>query len=376
MRVIRDVAEFNALQGDWNDLLRASSCDCLFLTWEWLHTWWTCLAGDRKLHIITVRNSGELIGIAPLALRPAFSRKWMPLPALEFLGSGTVGSDYLSFLLRDGCEQAASREIAQCLAKTGCMMELVRVEKSSLAMTNLALQLRLSNWKSFYLTTNYCPYITLSGHNWNSFLQSLHSTHRKLLERKVRKLYRDFEVKFERVQSESQRQSTMEIYVDLHRKRWSDEGGSSAIGDEQSIRFHQRFSSICLLRGWLRMYTLTLNGKPAAVLYMFSYNDVYYYYQCAYDTDFSKFSVGMVILSHAIQEAIEEGAIEFDFLHDDEEYKYLWADNERQLMRLELYPSMHSGRIYQKLVSAKHQLAQMQTISRSVELNPQTCSKP
>jgi CelD/BcsL family acetyltransferase involved in cellulose biosynthesis len=365
-RVIDDAAEFNALQRDWNNLLQASSCGCLFLTWEWLHTWWTYLAENRKLHIIAVWNGGKLIGIAPLALRPAFSRKWMPLPALEFLGAGSVGSDYLSFLLRNGHEQDALRQIAESLASTRLMVELVRVEKTSLTMINLAHQLRQSNWKSFYLTTNYCPYITLADHSWDTFLNSLHSTHRKQFERKFKRLYRKFEVKFDRVQSESQRQSAMATYLDLHLKRWSGGGGSSAIGDEKHIHFHQHFSSISLNRGWLRMYTLSLSGKPAAVLYMFRFKDVYYYYQCAFETSYGNLSVGMVSLSLAIKDAIEDGAAEFDFLHDDEEYKYLWAHEERPLIRLELYPSMHVGRIYQKLQSTRHRLAHRQQPAQSI----------
>jgi hypothetical protein len=65
----------------------------------------------------------------------------------------------------------------------------------------------------------------------------------------------------------------------------------------------------------------------------------------------------MIILSLAIKAAIEDEAVEFDFLHDDEEYKYLWSHGERELIRLEIFPSMHPGSIYQKAVSVKHHLA-------------------
>src|SRR5262249_38093544 len=32
-----------SLRGEWTDLLAESAADCLFLTWEWLSTWWNHL---------------------------------------------------------------------------------------------------------------------------------------------------------------------------------------------------------------------------------------------------------------------------------------------------------------------------------------------
>ena len=65
----------------------ASDSDCLFLTWEWLFTWWKHLAGDRQLAILAVRSGGKLVALAPFCLRPASLSRRRPLPVLEFLGN-------------------------------------------------------------------------------------------------------------------------------------------------------------------------------------------------------------------------------------------------------------------------------------------------
>lgn len=44
------------LRQEWNCLLQQSDADCLFLTWEWLATWWKHLSGDRELSIMSVRR--------------------------------------------------------------------------------------------------------------------------------------------------------------------------------------------------------------------------------------------------------------------------------------------------------------------------------
>ena len=353
-QVIDDGARFAELRHEWNELLLASSSACLFLTWEWMHTWWKYLAGDRKLHIITVRAGGLLIAVAPLAVRPAFTRHWMPAKALEFLGSGTAGSDFLSFLVRRGHEEIALGEIAKCLAESNLMLELVRVEKTSLPMIGLASHLRQSGWDAVYLTTNYCPYITLSGHTWESYLNSLHSTHRSNVNKALRKLHRNFDVSLTFAKSEAERRVALDSYMQFHLARWSRQGGSSAIGDQAQIDFHQEFSAMSLDRGWLRLYTLSLDGDPAAWIYLFRFQDVCYYYQSAFDERYSQYSVGTIVLSLVIKDAIEDGALEFNLLHDDDEYKYLWAHEEYELIRLELYPPLHVGRLYQKAAYAKH----------------------
>src|SRR5688572_9241094 len=55
LSVVDDARGFAALRQEWTDLLADSESDSLFLTWEWLHTWWTHFAGSRRLFIVTMR---------------------------------------------------------------------------------------------------------------------------------------------------------------------------------------------------------------------------------------------------------------------------------------------------------------------------------
>ena len=358
-QIVSDAASFRDLRSDWDDLLQASSSDCIFLTWEWIYTWWLHLSGKRKIHIIVVRLDGQLIGLAPLALRPVRINRLLPWRALEFLASGSVGSDYLSFLIRPGHEQTAVREIIGCLTESARMLELVRVEKSSAPMTKLSRRLQEAGWTALGLTTNYCPYSILAGHTWDSYLQSLHASHRKNLEKMLRRLHKDFDVTLLVAATEAERQWAMDVFVRLHLRRWSEKGGSTALNSRELIDFHRAFSAISLDRGWLKLYTLVLDGVPAATLYVFKYGDVFYHYQSAFDPDYGKYSPGTVMLAHAIKDAIEDGAVEFDFLHDNEAYKYLWARQERELIRLELYPAGKLGSIYQHSAAMQRRIGRL-----------------
>src|SRR5256712_13207878 len=109
---IEDPLAFADLREEWDDLLAASSADCLFLTWEWLHTWWKHLGGRRRLHLLLARDGRELTAIAPLAQRPPVLPRLLLFPALEFLATETLGSDHPDVILRRGGEPEASAPLA------------------------------------------------------------------------------------------------------------------------------------------------------------------------------------------------------------------------------------------------------------------------
>src|SRR5258705_11087379 len=82
---------FSALRSEWSSLLRASASASPFLTWEWLHTWWTHLRGSSQLRIVAVPAGTELIAVAPFPMPTGTTDP--PCPAM--LAHGPAGSDYL-----------------------------------------------------------------------------------------------------------------------------------------------------------------------------------------------------------------------------------------------------------------------------------------
>ena len=104
---------------------------------------------------------------------------------------------------------------------------------------------------------------------------------------------------------------------------------------------------IKMARGWLRLFVLRLNGEPAASLYAFRYNHVFYFYQSGFDPAYGKYSVGLVTMALSIKAAIEEGAEEYDFLRGDERYKFQWTNTVREIGKLVISPPRMGGAWYQ-----------------------------
>src|SRR4051812_48001011 len=119
-----------ALKPEWNSLLQRSNSNCVFLTFEWLSTWWKHLADGRRLEVITARDNDRLVGILPLCCRrPQYSR--MIPRILEFIGTGVIGSDYLDAIIDSEHEEDALAAFAHHLDGRGVMLQFSQLNRAS-----------------------------------------------------------------------------------------------------------------------------------------------------------------------------------------------------------------------------------------------------
>jgi CelD/BcsL family acetyltransferase involved in cellulose biosynthesis len=338
--------EFGRMQSEWNELLENSGVDCLFLTWEWLYTWWKHMAENRELSIFAARCGHELIAIAPVAKHPPNLDRGRPFSTLEFLGTGQVGSDYLDFIVRRGYETQAIDAFAGVLAAKRLVLDWTQLKQPGCMAARIAQCLAGKGWAVSEARTNVCPFIPLDGHTWESYLATLGSEHRYSFKRKWKRLQQDFTVRTEEVTTEEACLNAVSLVIKLHNLRWQDRGGSDAFCSDALAKFHREWAELARKRGWLRLFVLYLNEKPAACLYGFCYRQTFYFYQSGFDPAFASYGVGLVTMGLAIKKAIEEGDREYDLLHGNELYKSHWSRNSRDIGRLELYPPGGVGRIW------------------------------
>jgi len=354
-KVIDDVREFTTLEDEWRELLRSSSSDNPFLTWEWLHAWWAQFGRPGTLRLIVVRSGNSLVAIAPFRqVVPRFRL----FQRLEFLGTGQAGSDYLDLIVRCGHEADALRSIADCLRARKQTLRLTHLPPASLA-AQLARQLTDDGWTSSSSDDGMCPVVDLRNHTFDSFLGTLGASHRANVRRRLRAIERQFAVRFDDITGSHERQEMLGALAAFHASRYDERGGSTAFSTPAVRAFHDAATQDALERGWLRMYALRLDGRLAAVMYGFHYGSRFYFYQHGYDERFASLSVGLVLMALTIRAAIEGGAVEFDMLWGTEPYKSLWTDEARVLQRLDLFP-LRLGELFHRHASeARRGVAQL-----------------
>ena len=347
--IITDEQQFLALRHEWNELLDASESRSPFLKWEWMQAWWNHLRGDAVLHLITARSNDRLIGIAPFVLRP---RRVAAPPRVEFLGAGKGGADYLDLIVHRDHQDRAIMAIAAVLKAAQQPLLLDHLPPASLA-ADLETPLTALGWNTIESSPDVCPIADLAGHTFDSFLATLGASHRANYRRRCRALHANFDARFERVSTDEARRSALDALSRFHAQRFETEGGSAAFGDPALQRFHDDFTRAAQDAGWLRMFVLSINGAPAAVMYGFMLDRRFYFYQHGFSAEYANHSAGLVLMGMTIGAAIEEGAGEFDMLYGHEPYKYLWARSERSLQRLRLFPPHISGQLLRHQVQTR-----------------------
>ena len=350
--VITDLPAFHQLAEEWDCLLLDSRSSTPFLTFAWLSAWTHHHLGEGALHVIVVRERGCLIGLAPMM------RAYRGLTLgerLEFLGTGTAGSDYLDLILRRGFEADALSAIAGTIHALQLPLFCDHLPPDANAV---ALQIALAElgWTSLESTPDVCPYVDLSAGTWDAFLQTLGAAHRANIRRRLRALQRDFDVSFEPVTTDAERRRALARLARWNRVRWRDDGGTTAFPNRTSMAFHDDATRQAAEDGWLRLYTVTLNGRVEAVMYGFVIGKTFYFYQHGFNPDYSRYSLGLVLMALTIRSAIEDGLREFDMLYGHEAYKTLWARHDRALMRLELFPPRIGGTLLRRQAETRRVL--------------------
>ncbi len=340
-----------SLEREWGELLDSSSSANIFLTWEWLSTWWQFYGQGKRLLVLAIRRKGnhQLVGLAPLVV----IEEKLPVSLISgrritFMGTGAAYSDHLDFIVRGGEEEA----VMACVL---AFLEEHRHEWDSLDLPSWPedspqracfMALIQGRYRCYEEVSGICPFISLNG-GWDAYRKRLSSSLRKKLRRRQRNLERDYpgQVKFQWVERASELPAAMDALIALHKKLWRERGDSGSFSDPTFNTFHRRVAELFLQKDWLRFYTLSIEDRIVAADYYFRYGDRWYSYQSGWDPDWAKYGLGALLLSHSIERAAAEGSEEVDFLRGDEDYKYRWTDSEREERRLWVFNTHRRGQL-------------------------------
>ncbi|ANH40147.1 hypothetical protein I601_3748 [Nocardioides dokdonensis FR1436] len=290
----------------WDALaLRARN---LFATHAWASTWWAEYADGATPHVLADDP------VAPRVLLPLHARGRL-LRQVRWIGHGPAD------LLGPVCDPADLSLAAPLLRSA--------LESGDLPADVVLLQdcpLDRAWWEPLDarpISTEVSPVLRFEeGRTWSDWLAGKSKNFRGQVNRKPRTLERDHEVTVRLATAKTLEQDLADLFA-LHAARWE---GDSPLLDPRQHRFTAAFAALALERGWLRLWSLDVNGRCVSSLLTFAFGPDVYCYQFGRDPEMDRESVGFVLLVHAVRDALESGAREFRFLRGNEDYKYRFAD--------------------------------------------------
>jgi CelD/BcsL family acetyltransferase involved in cellulose biosynthesis len=323
--VIRTPEAFDALEGDWNDLLQRGDAT-VFQSFEWLRTWWRHFGERRptaRLHLVTVREGGALLAVAPLWIEGSRLLGLVPIRQLRWIGCGD--SDYLDLLVARGREPECTARIAATLAREARFEVAVLEDVSDRSRTAplLADALGRAGWSVSREAAEPCPGTALAR-SWEETIAAFRIHHRREIRRRLRNIERGHRVELEVVARPEEVDPAIREFVEMHQQRWERDGYWGAFSDPGVLEFHRDVAARLSGRGWLFLAFLRVDGRRRAGIYGFSFRDEVLTFQGAvqHDPELTPLSPGRVLHAKSMQWAIARGLCRYDFMRGAHPYKY------------------------------------------------------
>ncbi len=325
IRTVTGIEEFESLQKTWGGLIARSGDNNVFLTWEWLFTWWQHFGQGKKLNILVIEDGSNVIGIVPLML----SRyQWGPFSydVLESLGSASC--DYHGVILTERKEDCANILLAylkdELVKNKFLRMTQIPEDSEFLALIrkryppfskSLVLEEKVSAT---------CPYVALPA-TWDEYFYSVRRKRRGNLRRSLQSLQNEHAVEWKEQAGAGDLREQIQGFFELKKKRWDTRNLGGLSGNQVKTEFYIELANVMAQKKWLDLSFLIVDGRVASAVYGFKYNQRFYYYVTAFDPDYANYSIGNLHIMHLLESAIKDGLSEFDFLRGLEAYKLYWS---------------------------------------------------
>lgn len=329
------LSQLDALEKEWAELISGIPSAPLFLSWEWIRTWWAYFGKGRELWLLTARdNQGKLLGIAPLE-KEIHNINWAKLRVIGFIGIGLTHPIRLNILTHQSYKEGLLGAFLDYLLSQSGQWDVLTFASQSLDSD--LYNLLTSERGTLHIgkkTINI--FIPLPG-DWDTYSRTLTKKLRRNLKYFRSKLENENSgaISFSYVTDLRELSEIMKKLEEFNQDRWHARKRISNFDYSAYTNFHQEFATLALQRGWLRLNKLNVSDRLIAMCYNFRFHDCIYAQAIGFDLDWSGYSPGRLTVANSIQKSIQEGAHEYNWLGGEEEYKLAWTDQmniERELL--------------------------------------------
>ena len=317
-----DPADYWVLAPEWKELLAQAGETSPFLMPLWVGLSYEYFGGERLSFLVSLRDKGRLVGIAPLAIVPAGN-------TVRFAVDSRL-TDYADVILAPAARADGIARIAETIRdfmgdeKFGVVLEPVRGNSPNL----LALEQALGGQSK--MTS---PHLAIKlPQNPDEFLYKvLRSEDRKSLLRREDRLTRSHEVE---VECFTEPMGISENLDDLLWMFVAESLEKKGFMTPEREAFLREVMPLAAKEDSCRLYYIKVNGARVAGHLVLENRETVFVYMSAEGALGAELSAGILLLKSITENAIERGFSWLDFGRGGEEYKRRLGAKEGKVYRL------------------------------------------
>lgn len=297
---------------DWTDFHQSCIDPVVFYQYPFLSAY--AEATQEKVDLLIYKENEKLL----IALPGSFNKSKSVFHNLTYFGW-----DNLNYLMVKEIESTSKNKFFSELAKMIDLMVYKNISQSC-HQTILINTVGSIKFKGFR-----CPFIPLKG-SYQNYLEGLSVSFKRMIKNRTNFCIKhgvEFKFLFG-----SDKESFEDAFLELkrlHGIRMDEVELESKFLKLESQRFHrilrQQSSGKILL-----IVQAVEDEKVIGTLYGFVSSNRYVYFASGIDPDYSKYSLGIVLIGKIIEYSISNNYEYFDFLRGTEDYKFKWTQEANQ----------------------------------------------
>ncbi len=307
---------FFSLRQKWTLLLEKSDNKNIFLTWEWQYAWWAVYGEEKDLWLLTVKENGELIGIAPLMIRT--SKKFF-IKLRILMSIGTPQADIGGFITSKN--EVAIPAITTFINDAHAEWDILELNNLQENVTTNVLLPNFFQQKHYRIIKTYRKHLYLPlEQNWENYFNSLSKNMRRNLRKQRRRAEEKGAIDYKIFKGKNLQWENFLTIFEINKK-----GRYPEIYQlRQSRDFLRQLYDIMQEKEWLQIEMLFFNQEAIAFQCGYHYDQKYLDWRGGYNRNYQKMSAGKLLMMLSIEQRIQDRVLEIDFLRGEHSYKSDW----------------------------------------------------
>jgi CelD/BcsL family acetyltransferase involved in cellulose biosynthesis len=338
-----------SLREEWDHFVESVNGD-IYLTFDWCRIWWKYYGVGRILRIYQFRVGSELVGIIPLFIER------VGFPPFRLRLAKIVGSDFTLMVTNlpvhpDWAGSVCAMITDSVLDKGQADAIYWGPQSTNSVFAHVVREFTSRN------PSRYSTFQTKLGCNTNYLLPESHESYLLSLSKSTRKHFRHsyntITKKYATYFELNQDRNDFDSFMRMHQDQWEKANKLGHFGDWPCAgEFHRELAEAQSRMNRLRLFSLTVDGRPVVYRYVYRFGSKYHSILPARlcGPEWDGYGLGQLAHILTVEQAIKEGVGSIDAGRGDYEHKLKLGGIQEDIAGCIMVPNRWHNRFQAKLL--------------------------